>query len=51
METQESQRDYLGLMRLKVSAGDSGDTKRLLETHEIQRDSWRLIRIVETPED
>ena len=60
METQESQRDYLRLMSLKVSAGVSGDSKRLLENHEIQRllghhenrrDSWGLISIKKTTGD
>ena len=48
METPETQRDYLGLMRLKVSAAVSGDSKRLLETHEIQRDYWGLLSLSET---
>ena len=41
----------MGTHDLRETIGDSCNSAKLMETHEIQRDSWRLIRIVETPED
>ena len=38
METHETQGVYWGIMRLIETAGNSRDSNRLLETHEIQVD-------------
>ena len=51
MGTHETQGDYWRLMRLIETAGESLDSKRLLETHETQIDYWRLMRLRETTGD
>ena len=51
METHETQRDQLRLMRLMETNGDSWDSERPKETHEAQRDYWRRMRPMETQRD
>ena len=48
MGIHETQVDYWVIMRMIETFGDSRDSKRLQETHETQRVSWRIIRLRET---
>ena len=46
----EIQKDICRLMRLRLIEihEDSGDSGRLLGTHETQRDYWELMNLIET---
>ena len=46
--TLKSFRDYLILVRLKKSARDSLDSKRLMETVETRGNYWGLMKLIET---